>query len=442
MVSAGDALAEIERLLDRIDPRRSAVPAASRLEWVRRARRVLSRVEALTGLLVGEADRAQASERAVGTPLASWIGMGENLSRREAAGAVHRARELVEHPQVGAAALAGELGSGQVRTINKLLSSLAPQLTDEQRRDAEGLLVGLAKRLDSDQLARSAPQVLAQVAPASADELLETRLQREVEAAQRQRSLRFFREAGSVRFEGSLPRIEGQLLISLIGAHAEAQRRSAIEERDPAAEQLTPEQRRADALISLLRAATAAVPSPGVGAARVIVRLSYAHLHDLAAGAGLIGPDEPISAGELRRLCCGAELLPVVLGGRSEVLDVGRSSRLVTPAIRTALSQRDLGCAFPGCDLEASLCEAHHISPWWAGGRTSLGNLVLLCHSHHGFVEPAKYGVRDQWEVRLASDGLPEFVPPTRVDAERKPLRNRRVAAMVEQASKARAPAA
>lgn len=442
MLPAGEALAEIERLLDRIDPQRSLVAAASRLEWVRRARRVLGRVEALTGLLLGEADRAQAAERAAGTPLASWIGMGENLSRREAAGAVHRARELADHPRVGEAAVAGQLGSGQVRAITKVLSGIAPQLDDEQQHAAEGLLIGMAERLDADQLAHSAAQVLAQVAPASADELLETRLQREVEAAERQRSLRFFREAGSVRFEGSLPRVEGELWIALINAHAEARRRSAIEARDPAALQSTAEQRRADALISVIHAAAEAKPSPGVSGARVIVRLSYRQLHEQAAGAGLIGPDEPISAGELRRLCCEADLLPAVLGGRSEVLDVGRASRLVTPAIRTALSQRDLGCAFPGCDLDVALCEAHHISPWWAGGRTSLGNLVLLCHNHHGLVEPAKYGVRDQWEVRLAADGLPEFVPPARLDAERRPLRNRWIQAEVEKASETRVPAA
>ena len=105
------------------------------------------------------------------------------------------------------------------------------------------------------------------------------------------------------------------------------------------------------------------------------------------------------------------------------MLDVGRSRRLVTPEIRTALMLRDGGCAFPGCDLAPELCEAHHVVPWWAGGSTALDNLVLLCHSHHGIVEPAHYPTRERWEVRIAGDGSPEFLPPRRLDASRTPIR-------------------
>ena len=91
-------------------------------------------------------------------------------------------------------------------------------------------------------------------------------------------------------------------------------------------------------------------PSVGGDRPRIVVNLNYEKLHDDAAGAGLIGDGEPISAGELRRLCCDADLLPAVLGGGSEVLDVGREHRLVTPAIRAALRLRDGGCIFPGCE--------------------------------------------------------------------------------------------
>ena len=41
-------------------------------------------------------------------------------------------------------------------------------------------------------------------------------------------------------------------------------------------------------------------------------------------------------------------VLPIVLGGPSQPLDVGRTQRLVTPAIRAALEVRDGGCVFPG----------------------------------------------------------------------------------------------
>ena len=100
----------------------------------------------------------------------------------------------------------------------------------------------------------------------------------------------------------------------------------------------------------------------------------------------MIGGDEPLSAGELRRICCDAEIVPVVLGSASEVLDVGRAQRLVTPGLRAALIARDGGCAFPGCDAPPSRCEAHHVQPWYLGGPTALWNLALLCHSHHPIV--------------------------------------------------------
>ncbi len=105
--------------------------------------------------------------------------------------------------------------------------------------------------------------------------------------------------------------------------------------------------------------------APRVGGDRpqVMVMIDYDKLRKQAAGAGLIGDGEPISAGDLRRLSCDADLLPAVLGGPSAVLDadllpavlggpsavldVGRAAWLVTPEIRAALALRDGGCVFP-----------------------------------------------------------------------------------------------
>lgn len=140
----------------------------------------------------------------------------------------------------------------------------------------------------------------------------------------------------------------------------------------------------------------------------------------------MLASGQRIGAGEVRRLCCDADLVPVVLGSRSEVLDVGRVNRLVTRGVRIALTHRDGGCVFPACDTHPTACEAHHVVPWWAGGPTCLSNLVLLCHHHHGLVEPDPFGVRDQWAVRVGSDGVPECLPPRRLDPERAALRHQR----------------
>lgn len=425
LVTTGEALAQIERSLDQIEPRNSDVPPETRLAWLRQARRVRGRVEALAVQLTAEAEQTQASMRTTGTPLASWLGFGENLSRREAAAAVMQARTIAEHPAVGRAAAEGRVSPNQAQAIGRVLEEVAPQLEAARRPEAEQLLVGLAGQLDSVELGRCAGRVLAELAP-NREDSAERRLQERAEAGYRRRSLRFFREPGAVRFEGVLPQLEGEAFVALVGAHGEALRRSAIEARDKFSE-LSPDQRRADALISLIKAAGHTRPEPGVGQARIVVRLDYDKLRAAAAGAGVVAEGQELSAGELRRICCDADIVPVVLRGGSEVLDVGRTSRLVTAGLRVALGQRDGGCSFPGCDVPEAVCEAHHIQPWWAGGSTSLGNLSLLCHHHHALVEPAKYATRDQWELRIADDGLPEFLPPARLDGQRRPIRHRRL---------------
>lgn len=137
-------------------------------------------------------------------------------------------------------------------------------------------------------------------------------------------------------------------------------------------------------------------------------------LRELAEQQGLLDSDATIAAGDLRRLCCDADLEPVVLGGRSEVLDIGRAQRLVTPAIRRALSVRDSGCV-PSCDVPDARCGAHHVAPWYAGGKTCLSNLVLLCPHHHQLREPPRIfdgPPPDRWQIRLDADGLPEVFPP------------------------------
>jgi len=72
----------------------------------------------------------------------------------------------------------------------------------------------------------------------------------------------------------------------------------------------------------------------------------------------------------------------VLEDGSGSVLNVGRKTRTVPPAMRRALVLRDQGCRFPGC-CETRFVDAHHIHHWCDGGETSLDNLVLLCRHHH-----------------------------------------------------------
>jgi hypothetical protein len=82
-------------------------------------------------------------------------------------------------------------------------------------------------------------------------------------------------------------------------------------------------------------------------------------------------------------LLCDCAVGRVLLRGKSEVLDLGRRTRLITPALRRALRLRDRTCVEPGCTLPANYCDPHHITHWTKGGPTGLPNLELRCRRHH-----------------------------------------------------------
>jgi hypothetical protein len=139
------------------------------------------------------------------------------------------------------------------------------------------------------------------------------------------------------------------------------------------------------------------------------------HLDDLQgrlrAGrprSGFTETGEELSAATVRRLACDADLIPVVLGSANEILDVGRTARLVTPTIWRALVVRDRHCRFPGCRRPPVMCHAHHIVHWADGGSTCLDNLVLLCGHHHRVLH------HTPWHVELGPDRQPVFVGPAR----------------------------
>jgi hypothetical protein len=99
------------------------------------------------------------------------------------------------------------------------------------------------------------------------------------------------------------------------------------------------------------------------------------HGHDELAGHGRDHPagnghHHPGSQATLAdRLRAAARRLPPVLGGApTQPLDVGRTTRVVSPAQRTALAVRDGGGVFPACDRPLSWCEAPP-SPALAGWR-------------------------------------------------------------------------
>lgn len=62
-------------------------------------------------------------------------------------------------------------------------------------------------------------------------------------------------------------------------------------------------------------------------------------------GQGLLDGYGNLSAAQLRRMACDATVVRVVLGSKSEILDIGRASGAVPRPIRRALILWDKGCS-------------------------------------------------------------------------------------------------
>jgi len=203
---------------------------------------------------------------------------------------------------------------------------------------------------------------------------------------------------------------------------------------DAMAEDLTPAQRRADALGLLAESALAANFDGGTAGDRyqVVVHVNADDATDTridsstsransAAVDGAIEVDHGalyVSTETSQRLACDASLVHMRHDTDGAVLDVGRKTRTIPPSIRRALAARDTGCRFPGCTFRR--CDAHHVHHWSDGGATSLDNLVLLCRRHHRAVHEGGFGVirgLDGVLTFLRPDGAPlPVVPPAPPD--------------------------
>ena len=137
----------------------------------------------------------------------------------------------------------------------------------------------------------------------------------------------------------------------------------------------------------------------------------------IGTGTGNFVFTGPVAAATLRKIACDADIIPALLGTHGEILDLGRKTRLFTPAQRLALTARDQGCTFPGCTIPAPWCEAHHITYWSHGGTTSTDNGTLLCTNHHHLIH------KEQWQIHV-NNGVPWYIPPPHIDPTQKPQQN------------------
>lgn len=311
-------------------------------------------------------------------------------------------------PNTAAALAAGEIGPAQIRVIAETMNAIPASVSVEQREAAEADLARYARSFDPRSLSTIGRHILAHLDQDGPHP------REEPEPAAAAGELRFWdRRDGRLGLEGFLESEHSAAFRALIEQLA-APRPTAEGILDPR----TSAQRNADALLEVCGLARAAQDCPTTAGEppHLSVTIGWDALRT-GLGAATLDYGTPLSASQARRWACDAKIIPIVLDGASEPLDVGRAMRTVPLSIRRALVARDGGCAFPGCDRPPGMCQAHHRRHWVDGGDTSAENCVLLCETHHRHVHCTG------WEILIYPDHV-DFIPPTILDPARRPLRN------------------
>ncbi|WP_158894875.1 HNH endonuclease signature motif containing protein [Amycolatopsis anabasis] len=313
-------------------------------------------------------------------------------------------------PLTGEAVRIGAISREHLHEITKILTALPRNRTPTQHTEAERLLLDLARIAEPLAVRRAGKHLLDYLnqhhkTPEDTD--------REQRAPTREFRYRIDR-TGHLHFTGKTDPETATLLAGLFDTLSQPDTTEATGQPD----KRSAPQRHGDALAEIVDLAARADELAVQGGERAVITVTVG-LNELKAGIGTTVIDRMGygSISQARRWCCDAKILPAVLGGTGAVLDLGRASRLASPMQKRALAVRDGGCAFPGCTRPPKWCTAHHTNWWTRGGHTNLNELVLLCARHHRLLH------HSEWEIRM-NHGTPEFLPPTWLDPDRKPLRN------------------
>ncbi|MEU4531432.1 DUF222 domain-containing protein [Micromonospora ureilytica] len=389
-----------------------ALPEHDLIAALDAAHRLQQRLAAVTLTLIREIDGRGTARAQGASSTAVWLRERLRLTIPAARRLVDDATALdTGKPGIRQALADGHITLDQARVIADTVATVQTTAGTEAADKAVSLLTDWAGQFDSTHLRKLGTRILDHVAPDIADAATQAALEAEARRAAHDRHLTLSEQTdGRLRLTGTLDAEAAGLLRATI---------DPLTAPSGPDDTRSPGQRRHDALAEVCRLALriGELPDSGGDSAQIVVTTSYDGLaRQLSTGALDIGLE--LTPDAVRRLACDATILPAVLGGTGQVLDVGRQRRLITGPLRRALVLRDRGCAFPGCDRPPRWCDAHHIRHWADGGTTSLGNAVLLCGHHHRHVH------QTDWVVRLGDDGHPEFIPPAWLDPEQLPRRN------------------
>lgn len=339
---------------------------------------------------------------------AAWLVGHTHQARAEAASTLRLGRSLTDMPGTDTA-----FAHGTISTTKARLLADAAKAAPEAFRQDEDMLVGHARSLTVDNLRRSL--AYWRVCARPDDEARRTARQHDERHVSLSRTFE-----GTWRLDGILTPEDGEILDDALTRLARARYRAEQGDVQVAGGLVTSTagQRRADAIVDLARQVLTDEHGTGVHASAVTALVDLVKLGAKTTGAhdpvGTTGGGTPLTATQVRRLLCDAQISRVVTDGRSSPVDLGTAVRLPTPSQRRALAVRDGGCTFPGCDRPPGWCQAHHLVHWADGGTTDLDNLTLLCSFHHHLVHEGGFSLHRRSDGSLSClrpDGTSLTVP-------------------------------
>jgi hypothetical protein len=413
--------------------------------------RVIRRMEATKLALIAKADRQEVRRRSGAASTSAWVATLTNASGGGASCDVALATALDENlPATKAAFGAGEVSRANAGIVADTMAKLPETLSEPERVKVEQAMVRDAKRLPPGRLRKAglvaigaAERSVAEVAQHQEDQLVDQErrayaasylsmfdrpdgttkgefvvptgaahvLRKVVQSMTSPRRNHLNSTAEATLADGQQPAgdlADGSVAAGLFAATAE--HRAEQPSRNPDWDALDWRQKRGRALVELLEH----LPTDqltGKVASTVVVSMTVEQVMGAAATAELSGAVETAtgravafgpsvgaatcdtghqhSTSEARRLACNAGLLPVVLGGTSVPLDLGRQERFYSEAQRTALAALYDECAAVGCDRPYAWSELHHEDPWSRGGHTNLDRAIPLCGHHHRLIHDA-----------------------------------------------------
>ena len=336
-------------------------PAARSAELVE-VLEIRERFEAAVVQAAGEWDRNKCWAEDHALSAASWLTHRAPMTKTDAMALVRTARHVTQHETTAKALDAGDISCAHAEVIAR-----GVRHREKLYPEHEGVILDAARALPPDDF-KAAMQHWRACADAVADtkDALDDLEGNYLDIA------RTFRNVGHL--DGRLDPISTAALLAKL---------DKLEPPDPpdAPVRRTIAQRRAAALMRLVYGVKP--PEVTIDVLVDVDTLAGRPSPDLTFGCCEIQGFGTISPALVRTLACDAAIGRVLMRGKSEVLDLGRRTRLISPAQRRALQIRDRICSEDGCDLPGTFCDGHHIVHWLQHGDTDLINLEFRCRRHH-----------------------------------------------------------